>query len=310
MKITITPRGFTKNGQEYIAFLKEKGYEVDYNQTGKSYTKEQFMEHCKDADGVICASEKVDKEVIDCCTKLKIIVKFGVGMDNIDIEYCKEKGIMADRCTGSNSRSVAEHALTLMLANCKNLYEGIKETKNHSWSKLSGTEIYGKTLGIIGFGAIGKHLANMANALGMNVLCYDAYPINEVDALGVNARISDLDTIYAVSDFISVHVPLNDETRGMISLHEMKKMKSSCVLINTARGGIVDEDALYTALSEGIIKAACFDVFSLEPPKGDEKLLDLDNFYLTPHCAASTKEADLNTCKIATDILLKRLEEI
>ena len=122
----------------------------------------------------------------------------------------------------------------LMLANCKNLYEGIKETKNHSWSKLSGTEIYGKTLGIIGFGAIGKHLANMANALGMNVLCYDAYPINEVDALGVNARISDLDTIYAVSDFISIHVPLNDETRGMISFHEMKKMKSSCVLINNS----------------------------------------------------------------------------
>lgn len=308
MKITITPRGFTKNGQEYIALLKEKGFDVDYNQTGKSYTKEQFIEHCIDADGVICASEKIDKEVIDSCKNLKVIVKFGVGMDNIDAEYCNEKGIWADRCAGSNSRSVAEHALTLMLANCKNLYEGIKETKERSWAKLSGFEIYGKTLGIIGFGAIGKHLANMANALGMNVIVYDAYPINEVDALGVNARIADLDTIYTVSDFISVHVPLNSETKGMISLDEMKKMKKNCVLINTARGGIVDEDALYTALSEGIIKAACFDVFSSEPPKNDEKLLDLDNFYLTPHCAASTKEADINTCRIATEIILRRLE--
>ncbi len=308
MKITITPRGFTKNGQEYIALLKEKGFDVDYNQTGKSYTKEQFIEHCIDADGVICASEKIDREVIDSCKNLKVIVKFGVGMDNIDAEYCNEKGIWADRCAGSNSRSVAEHALTLMLANCKNLYEGIKETKERSWAKLSGFEIFGKTLGIIGFGAIGKHLANMANALGMNILVYDAYPINEVDALGVNARIADLDTIYAVSDFISVHVPLNSETKGMISLHEMKKMKKNCVLINTARGGIVDEDALYTALSEGIIKAACFDVFSSEPPKNDEKLLDLDNFYLTPHCAASTKEADINTCRIATEIILRRLE--
>ena len=121
---------------------------------------------------------------------------------------------------------------------------------------------------------------------------------------------ADLDTLLVSCDFISIHVPLNSETKDMISLKELKMMRENCVLINTARGGIVNEEDLYTVLSERIIKAAYFDVFSSEPPKGDEKLLTLDNFYLTPHMAASTKEADVNTCIIATDLMIKQLERI
>lgn len=307
MKITITPRGFTKNGMDYIQLLKDRGHEVEYNDTGKSYTREQFFEHCKDSVGVICASEKVDSEFFDANPQLKCIIKFGVGVDNIDVEYAQSKGVFVGRCAGSNSRSVAEHAMTLMLAASKNLYDGIYETKNKNWKKFSGFEILGKTLGIIGFGAIGKHFAAIAKGLGMDVLCYDSFPIENETAKEYNVSIASLEEIYEESDFISVHVPLNEETRNMISLPEMKKMKNSCILINTARGGIINEDDLYTALKEGIIKAAYFDVFSSEPPKEDEKLLDLENFYLTPHMAASTKEADINCCRMSTEILLDRL---
>ncbi len=307
MKITITPRGFTKNGMDYIRLFKEKGYEVDYNDSGKSYTREQFFEHCKDADGVICASEKADSEFFDANPKLRCIIKFGVGVDNIDVEYAQGKGVFVGRCAGSNSRSVAEHAMTLMLAASKNLYDGIHETKEGNWKKFSGFEILGKTLGIIGFGAIGKQLANIAKGLGMNVICYDTFPINNETAKEYKVNVASLDEIYETSDFISVHVPLNDETRNMISLTEMKKMKDSCILINTARGGIIDEDALSVALKEGIIKAAYFDVFTSEPPKWDEELLKCENFYLTPHMAASTKEADINCCRMSTEIMLDRL---
>ena len=307
MKITITPRGFTKNGMDYIRLFKEKGYEVDYNDSGRSYTREQFFEHCKDADGVICASEKADSEFFDANPKLRCIIKFGVGVDNIDVEYAQGKGVFVGRCAGSNSRSVAEHAMTLMLAASKNLYDGIHETKEGNWKKFSGFEILGKTLGIIGFGAIGKQLANIANGLGMNVICYDTFPINNETAKEYKVNVASLDEIYETSDFISVHVPLNDETRNMISLTEMKKMKDSCILINTARGGIIDEDALSVALNEGMIKAAYFDVFTSEPPKWDEELLKCENFYLTPHMAASTKEADINCCRMSTEIMLDRL---
>ena len=307
MKITISPRGFTKNGMDYIKLLMSKGYEVDYNDTGKSYTREQFFEHCKDADGVICASEKADSEFFDANPQLKCIIKFGVGVDNIDVEYAQSKGVFVGRCAGSNSRSVAEHAMTLMLAASKNLYDGIHETKEGNWKKFSGFEILGKTLGIIGFGAIGKHLATIANGLGMNVLCYDAYPIDKETAKEYKVSIAELDEIYENADFISVHVPLNDETRNMISLPEMMKMKNSCILINTARGGIINEEDLCIALNEGNLKAAYFDVFSSEPPKWDEKLLKCENFYLTPHMAASTKEADINCCRMSTEMILDRL---
>ena len=309
MKITITPRGFTKNGMEYIRLLQEKGYEVDYNDTGKSYTREQFFEHCKDAEAVVCASEKADSEYFDANPQLKCIIKFGVGTDNIDVEYAEKKGVFVGRCAGSNSRSVAEHAITLMLAASKNLYDGINETKNGNWKKFSGFEILGKTLGIIGFGAIGKQLSMIAKGLGMKVLCYDVFPIDEDTANKYGASAAELDRIYEESDFISVHVPLNDHTRNMISISEMKKMKPGCILINTARGGIISEDDLCLALNEGIIKSAYFDVFTSEPPKWNEKLLSCANFYLTPHMAASTKEADINCCRMATEILLDRIGE-
>lgn len=306
-KIVITPRGFFNYGKAYIKELEDKGFIVDANGTGKAYTVEQFYEHCKDADALVVGVEQVNKAFIDACPKLKAVVKFGVGTDNIDIPYCKEKGIYVGRCVGSNSRSVAELVIAFIMAEMRDLLLSFTETKAGTWNKYTGAEVLGKTIGIIGFGAIGKHLARMANGLGMNVLVYDVFPIDAQTASAHSVTVSDLETIYSTCDFISVHVPLTPETENMIAAAEMAKMKKNCVLINTARGGIVSEKDLYAVLSEKKIRAAYFDVFTTEPPKADEPLMALPNFHLTPHIGSRTSEAELNTCKIATEQILSAL---
>lgn len=306
-KIVITPRGFFGYGKAYIKELEEKGFIVDANDTGKSYTTEQFYEHCKDADALVVGVEQVDKAFIDACPKLKAVVKFGVGTDNIDIPYCSERGIYVGRCVGSNSRSVAELVIAFIMAELRDLSLSMAETKAGAWNKHTGGEVLGKTLGIIGFGAIGRHLANMANGLGMKVLVYDVSTISEVNAAVHHVTVADLETIYTTCDFISIHVPLTPETKNMIAAPQLAMMKKNCALINTARGGIVSEADLYPALKDKQIRAAYFDVFSAEPPKADEPLLTLDNFHLTPHIGSRTSEAELNTCRIATEEILKAM---
>lgn len=307
-KIVITPRGFFNYGKAYIRQLEDAGFVVDANGTGKAYTVEQFYEHCKDADALVVGVEQVNKDFIDACPKMKAVVKFGVGTDNIDIPYCQEKGIYVGRCVGSNSRSVAELVIAFIMAEMRDLYLSFTETKQGAWNKYTGREVLGKRIGIIGFGAIGKHLARMANGLGMEVLAYDVFPISEETAGELNVTMSDLDTIYGTCDFISVHVPLTKETENMIAAAELSRMKDNCVLINTARGGIVSEKDLYEALSGKKIRAAYFDVFTTEPPKADEPLMTLDNFHLTPHVGSRTSEAELNTCRIATEQILGALK--
>lgn len=306
-KIVITPRGFAKCGLENAKILENAGFEVVYNDTGLAYTKEEFYEITKDADGVIVGVETVDRSYIDAHPKLKAVVKFGVGVDNIDLEYCKEKGIFVGRTVGSNARSVAETAISYVIADSKNLYQSLYETKSGAWTKMTGYEIFGKSIGIIGFGAIGKHVANMARGLGMKVFAYDAYEIDKetVDTYGL--EVMQLNDLIEKSDFISLHIPLTEQTKNMISKKELNSMKSNAVLINTARGGVVNESDLYDALKNGVIRAAYFDVFSSEPPKKDEPLLELPNFYLTPHVASRSNEAEKNTADIATRIIIEAL---
>ena len=308
-KIVITPRGFAKYGKEAIKIMESKGYTVDYNDTGIAYTKEEFYQHTKDADGLIVGVEICDKEFIDHCDNLKVIIKFGVGTDNIDLNYAREKNIFVGRTVGSNSRSVAETAVSYMLADSKNLYASISSTKENRWDKLTGYEVKNKTVGIIGFGSIGKEVAKMAYGLGMNIIVYDLFSVDRVVLNETNAKEVTFEELLSNSDFVSIHVPLNDKTKNLISYDHLLKMKQTAVLINTARGGIVNEDDLYNALKNEEIKGAYFDVFSSEPPAEDNKLLKLGNFYLTPHIGSRSKEAEINTVNISTDIILNALEE-
>ena len=209
---------------------------------------------------------------------------------------------------GSNSRSVAETAISFVIADSKNLYESIADTRAQGWSKMTGYEIEGKTIGIAGFGAIGRKVAKMAYGLGMKVLAYDPYYIDEETVKAFDVEVVSFEDILKRADFVSLHMPLTKETKNMVSLEHMKMMKPNAVLINTARGGIVNEADLYVALTEKIIRAAYFDVLENEPPKEDEPLLGLPNFYLTPHIASRSKEAEKNTADMATQVIIDALK--
>lgn len=310
MKILITPRGFAKYGLEEIEEMKSQGLSVEYNNTGMAYTKEEFLEKARDVDAIIVGVDKIDKEFIDQCPNLKAICKFGVGTDNIDMEYAERKNIFVGRTVGSNSSAVAEHVMALIYCEAKNIYTTIKEVKEYKWEKPTGREVSGKTLGIIGFGAIGKYLAKQAVGVGMTVKIHDAFDIsNEVLEEYKVERVS-FDRIIESSDYISLHLPLTKETVGLISTEEFNKMKNSACLINSARGGIVDEEALYEALTEGELRSACFDVFSTEPPEKTELLLGLDNFLLTPHTGARTIESEKRTCELSAKIIMDQLNFI
>lgn len=307
MKVLITPRGFANYGLDQVERMKSKGLEVHYNATGKAYTHEEFKALSKDADAIIVGVDKMDREMMEGCPNLKAVCKFGVGTDNIDLDYAKERNIHVGRCVGSNSRSVAEHVLSMMFMEAKNLYTSVRDVKQHGWNKPTGREIYGKKLGIIGFGMIGKYLAEYAYGCGMEVYAYDAFAIAEETARQYHAQISTLEDILTDCDYISLHVPLLESTRNMISTEEFKKMKKDACLLNAARGGIVNEEALYEALKKKEIRSACFDVYSSEPPREDDKLLTLDNFLLTPHTAARSMESEQRTCAMSMDIILEQL---
>lgn len=307
MKVLITPRGFANYGLKEVENMRSKGLDVHYNNTGKAYTKEEFYNLASDADAIIVGVDVIDKELIDNCPNLKAVCKFGVGTDNIDLNYAKEKGIFVGRTVGSNSNAVAEHVLSLMFADAKNLYNTFKEVKDHKWNKPTGQELSEKKLGIIGFGMIGKRIANYANGLSMKVSAYDSFEISDDDAKKYNIEKKSLEEIICESDYISLHVPLVDSTKNMISTEEFKKMKNTACLINAARGGVVDEEALYKALVNKEIRSAYFDVYSCEPPTADDKLLQLDNFLLTPHTAARTIESEKRTCKMSSEIIMENL---
>lgn len=307
MKIVITPRGFANYGEKELDKLRSHGFQVSYNNTGQAYSPEKFLELSKNADGIIVGVDLIDQAFIDQCPQLKVICKFGVGTDNIDVAYAESKGIYVGRTIGSNSIAVAEHVMALIYSESKNIYETVREVKEGEWQKPTGRELYGKTIGIIGFGAIGKQLARQAQGVGMHVRIYDVYDVPVEELKQYDAEQLALETLLQESDYVSLHLPLTEKTKNLISTAELNRMKDNACLINTARGGIVDEEALSKALAGKVIRSACFDVFSSEPPKSEDPLLARENFYLTPHTGARTIESEARTCEISTDIVLSKL---
>ncbi|MBC7119343.1 MAG: phosphoglycerate dehydrogenase, partial [Methanobacteriaceae archaeon] len=272
-------------------------------------TPEELLDVIKDFDAIIVRSRtKVTREVIEAAPRLKIIARAGVGVDNIDVKAATEKGIMVINAPESTSVTVAEHTMGLMLALARKIHLADKSVKEGRWdkSRFMGIELNNKTLGVIGMGRIGSQVVTRAKSFGMNVLVHDPYISREAaDKMGV--EIVELETLLKRSDIISIHVPLTQETRHLISDHELDMMKDTAFIINCARGGIVDEKALYNALSEGRIGGAALDVFEEEPPK-DSPLLRLDNVVLTPHIGASTVEAQRDAAIIVANEIRKVFE--
>lgn len=245
-----------------------------------------------DADALLVRSAtKVDAEALAAAPRLKVVARAGVGLDNVDVRAATQSGVMVVNAPTSNIVSAAELAVALMLAAARHISPAHAALRNGEWkrSKYTGIELYEKTVGIVGLGRIGVLVAQRLSAFGMSVIAYDPY-VQAGRAAQMGVRLVDLDTLLTESDFMSVHLPKTPETVGLIGDDQLHRVKPSLVLVNAARGGIVDEAALYAALKEGRVAAAGLDVFATEPCT-DSPLFELDNVVATPHLGASTDEA-------------------
>jgi D-3-phosphoglycerate dehydrogenase / 2-oxoglutarate reductase len=254
--------------------------------------RDALLRAIADADAVLVRSAtKVDGEALAAATRLKVVARAGVGLDNVDVRAATQAGVMVVNAPTSNIVSAAELAVALMLAAARHVSPAHAALKNGEWkrSRYTGTELYEKTVGIVGLGRIGVLVAQRLSAFGMNVIAYDPY-VQAGRAAQMGVRLVDLDTLLAEADFMSVHLPKTPETLGLISTEQLARVKPSLVLVNAARGGIVDEAALYAALKEGRVAAAGLDVFAQEPCT-DSPLFELENVVATPHLGASTEEA-------------------
>ncbi len=275
-----------------IEVLKKAGFEVVYEEYPD---EETLVELVKDVDAIIVRSKpKVTRRVIESAPKLKVIARAGVGLDNIDLDAAKERGIKVVNSPAASSRSVAELATALIFNVARKIAFADRKMREGIWAKKQcvGIELEGKTLGIVGFGRIGYQIAKIAKALGMKVLLYDPYP-NEERAKEVGGKFVDLETLLRESDVVTLHVPLVEATYHMINEERLKLMKKTAILINAARGAVVDTNALVKALQEGWIAGAGLDVYEEEPLPKNHPLTKLDNVVLTPHIGASTVEAQM-----------------
>lgn len=305
-KILVTPRSFGKTSNVPFEMLKRYGYEIIRNESGKQYTESQLLDIIEDIDGIIVGLDPLSASVMRKAKKLKVVSKYGVGLDNIDLEEAKKLGVKVTFTPGANNESVADLAFTLMLSLSRNIIKLDTIVRNNGWEKVIGSEIYGKTIGIVGTGAIGKGVAKRAKGFDMKVLAFDIYPDNNfADKYGI--EYVDKKTILEESDFISLHVPLTDEMYHFIGAEELNSMKETAFIINTSRGGIINEEELYNALKDRKIAGAGLDVFEMEPPVNN-KLLELSNVILSPHCGASTTDATNRMGVMAAEGLISILE--
>jgi len=273
-----------------IEILENAGLEVVYEEYPD---QEKLKELVRDVSAIIVRSKpKVTKEIIDAGPNLKVIARAGVGLDNIDVEYAKSKGIEIVNAPAALSRSVAELAIALIFNVTRKTAFADRKMREGVWAKKQcmGFELEGKTLGVIGFGRIGYSVAKVASAIGMKILIYNVVK-NEERAREVGGKFVELEELLKNSDVVTIHVPLLESTYHLINEERLKLMKPTAVLINTSRGAVVDTNALVKALQEGWIAGAGLDVFEEEPLPKDHSLTKLDNVVLTPHIGASTVEA-------------------
>jgi len=280
--------------EEGLKILNEVGeFTVDVK-TGLK--PEELKETIKNYDALIVRSAtKVTSDIIQSAGNLRVIGRAGVGLDNVDLAAATEKGIVVMNAPAGNTISTCEHTITMLLALARNIPQANTSVKRGEWkrSQFMGIEIYKKTLGIIGLGRIGTEVAKRALSFGMRVIAYDPYLSSEV-AKSLGVEMVEFEVLLKISDFITIHTPLTENTQHMLSDKEFALMKDGVRIINCARGGIIDEEALIRAIKQGKVAGACLDVFEKEPIPSDYELLKLDNVITTPHLGASTEEAQVN----------------
>jgi D-3-phosphoglycerate dehydrogenase len=304
-KVLIGSRTFGKASPEHIARLEAAGCDVIPNTVGRAYRADELVEALRGVDAIITGTDALTAEVIDGADALRTIAKHGVGLDNIDLEAARKRGIVVSATAGAIHDSVADHTLALLLTLARKVVEAHRDVTTGGWGGHMGMELRGKTMGIVGLGRIGKEVCVRAQAFGMRVVAHDPYPD---EALAATHKVSfvPLGRLLETSDIVSLHAAGGGSGGHLIGAAELEQMKPSAFLVNTARGGLVDEAALAGALSAGRLAGAGLDVFAQEPPAGS-LLLGLPNVVLTPHTAGFTREGLLRMGDMAVENCLRAL---
>ncbi len=287
-------------GDEVDRRLQEAGCETVYNRWHGDRTEEEMIEILKGIDGAIVSIDPFTPKVLAAAPQLKVVARTGVGYDAVNVPAATEKGVAVCITPGANNRAVADFAFTLLLASARRLLENLTVVPQGGWKRYQGKDLPGSTIGIVGLGSIGKEVAKRARGFDMRVLAYDVFK-DEAFATQHQVTYVPLDQLLRESDFVTLHCFLDDSTRHLIDAERLALMKPTAYLINTARGPIVDEEALYQALKEKKIAGAALDVFDQEPLPAGSPLRGLDNVYLAPHVAGQTDGAIQAMGTIAAD---------
>ena len=289
-RVLVTPTSFAKEDPTLKTTLDAAVGEVLYNTTGRPLTSPELVKLIPGIDGYIAGLDSVDREVIQAADQLRVIARYGVGVDSIDLEAARERGIVVCNTPGANAGSVAELTIALMLSLARNLPAAVQATKAGEWPRLSGFTLAGKTIGLIGFGAVGQQVARRLSRFNCTIMTYDPV-VNQApeDLLGV--QFLPKEEVVQRADFLSLHCALTPETKEMVDARFLAQMKPGSFLINTARGELVDEGALLDALRSGKLRGVALDVFTHQPPGKDHPLLALPQVIASPHMGAHTDDA-------------------
>ncbi len=309
MDVFVTRR-IPENGMKKL----EERYNVSVNNEGRVLTKDEMIQEVKGKDAVLCLlTDNIDKDIIDAGDELKVISNYAVGYDNIDVDAATEMGIAVTNTPGVLTDATADLAWALIMAVSRNVARGdrfVREDKFEGWDPMLmlGHEVYGKTLGIIGMGNIGSAVARRAQGFDMDIIYYNRSRKEEIER-ELDAEKVDLDTLLRRADIVSLHVPLTEETQGLVGWREFEKMKETAYLINTARGEVVNEEALIDALRSEKIAGAGVDVYSDEPYGANPDYYPLENIVMTPHLGSASYRAREGMAEMAADNLIAVLED-
>ena len=295
--VVVTPRSFGMHDEGLRRELEEVVGEVRY--CPGPLPADELADAVADADGLLAGLDEVTAAVFERAPRLRVVARYGVGVDRVDLEAAARHGVTVTVTPGANANAVAELTIALVFALARPLVTGRERARAGEWPALQGVELRGRTIGLLGLGRIGSLVAEKARAFGLRVLAHDPF-VSESEV----AALVDPETLAAESDFLSLHAPLSDETRGLVDRALLERLKPGAALVNTARGELVDESALLWALDEGPLSAAALDVLAEEPPRAGHQLLARDDVLVTPHIGPHTAEATTAMGRIALDELL------
>ncbi|MFI0843116.1 phosphoglycerate dehydrogenase [Mesorhizobium sp. IMUNJ 23232] len=303
-RVAITPRSMSEAGHPALGLLSQSGYELVFPAPGRQPTEAELMASLPGCVGYLAGVEPVSRKVIEMSRDLRVISRNGVGIDNIDLDAARSRGIVVEKALGANTRGVAELAMALMMCGLRHVSWSDRVLGAGEWKRRKGREAFGRTLGIVGCGAIGRALAQMCLSIGMKVLGYDPVWKND-GSLGPYFRLVGLDELYAEAEIVSLHCPPG--ARPLVDAAAIDAMRPNVLLINTARAELIDGEALLAGLNSGKVAAFATDVYQTEPPMLND-LLRHENAIRTPHAGGLTEESVDRATRIAVENLLRVLE--